>query len=49
MSGINGEAMWGLALRDGNASVMERSQQLFDKTDRGRNCATAAPLEGARR
>jgi hypothetical protein len=48
MSGINREAMWGHALRDGNAGVMERSQQLFDKTDRGRNCATATPLEGAR-
>jgi hypothetical protein len=48
MSDINGEAMWGYALAGGNAGVMERSQQFFDKTDRGRNGATATPLEGAR-
>jgi hypothetical protein len=48
MSGINGEAMWGYALCGGNAGVMERSQQFFDKTDRGGNCATATPLEGTR-
>jgi hypothetical protein len=49
MSVVNGEAMWGLAPRGGNARVMKRSHQLFDKTDRGRNCPTATPLEGARR
>jgi hypothetical protein len=47
-SGISAEAMWGNAPRGGNAGVMERSQQFFDKTDRGRNGATATPLEGAR-
>ena len=44
---INGEAMSGYALADGNAGVMERSQQFFDKTDRERYGATATPLEGA--
>jgi len=29
-------AMWGYALCGGNVSVMERSQQFFDKVDRGR-------------
>jgi hypothetical protein len=47
-SGISGEAIWGYALCGGNAGVMERSQQFFDKTDRGRIGATATPLEGAR-
>jgi hypothetical protein len=47
-SGNSGEAMWGYALCGGNAGVMERSQQFFDKTDRWRNGATATPLEGAR-
>jgi hypothetical protein len=45
--GSSGEAMRGYALCGGNAGVMERSQQFFDKTDRGRN-ATATPPEGAR-
>ena len=54
-SGIKGlpdmpsvEAMWGYALCGGNTAVMERSQQFFDQADRGRNGATATPLEGAR-
>jgi hypothetical protein len=38
----------GYALCGGNAGVMERSRQFFDKTDRERNGATATPLEGAR-
>jgi hypothetical protein len=38
------EAMWGYALCGGNPTVQERSQQFFDKTDRGRNGATATPL-----
>jgi enoyl-CoA hydratase/carnithine racemase len=38
------EAMWGYALCGGNAMVRQRSQQFFDKTDRGRNGATASPL-----
>jgi enoyl-CoA hydratase/carnithine racemase len=38
------EAMWGYALCAGNATVMERSQQFFDKADRGRAGATATPL-----
>jgi enoyl-CoA hydratase/carnithine racemase len=38
------EAMWGYALCGGNASVMERSQEFFDKVDRGRAGATATPL-----
>ena len=32
------------ALCGGNTTVMERSQQFFDKADRGRNGATATPL-----
>ena len=48
MSGINREALWRNAPRCGNAGVMERSQLFFDKTNRGRNGATATPLEGAR-
>jgi enoyl-CoA hydratase/carnithine racemase len=38
------EAIWGYALCGGNVSVMERSQQFFDKVDRGRAGATATPL-----
>jgi hypothetical protein len=38
------EAMWGYALCGGNTTVMERSQQFFDKAERGRNGATATPL-----
>jgi hypothetical protein len=38
------EAMWGYALCGGNQAVMERSQQFFDKTDRGRVGATASEL-----
>jgi hypothetical protein len=38
------EAMWGYALCGGNATVMERSQQFFDKVDRGRAGATSTPL-----
>jgi enoyl-CoA hydratase/carnithine racemase len=38
------EAMWGYALCGGNTTVMERSQQFFDKAHRGRNGATATPL-----
>lgn len=38
------EAMWGYALCAGNRSVQERSQEFFDKTDRGRAGATATPL-----
>jgi hypothetical protein len=45
--GISGEAKWGYALCGGNARVMERSQRLFDKTDRERNGARATPLKGA--
>jgi len=33
-SGISGEAKWGYAMCGGNAGVMERSQQFFDKADR---------------
>jgi enoyl-CoA hydratase/carnithine racemase len=35
------EAMWGYALCGGNQTVMERSQEFFDKTDRGRAGKTA--------
>jgi enoyl-CoA hydratase/carnithine racemase len=38
------EAMWGYALCGGNASVQERSQQFFDKVDRGRAGATSTLL-----
>ena len=38
------EAMWGYALCGGNQTVMERSQQFFDKADRGRAGATASGL-----
>src|ERR1700736_3247548 len=38
------EAMWGYALCGGNTTVMERSQQFFDKVDPGRAGATATPL-----
>jgi AcrR family transcriptional regulator len=38
------EAMWGYALCGGNTTVMERSQQFFDKVDRGRAGATANPV-----
>ncbi len=38
------EAMWGYALCGGNQSVMERSQQFFDKTDRGRAGNTSNAL-----
>jgi enoyl-CoA hydratase/carnithine racemase len=37
-------AMWGYSLCGGNISVMDRSQQFFDKVDRGRAGATATPL-----
>lgn len=38
------EAMWGYALCAGNLSVQSRSQDFFDKTDRGRAGRTATPL-----
>jgi enoyl-CoA hydratase/carnithine racemase len=38
------EAMWGYALCGGNPNVMDRSQQFFDKTDKGRAGATANSL-----
>jgi enoyl-CoA hydratase/carnithine racemase len=38
------EAMWVYALCGGNVSVMERSQQFFDKVDRDGAGATATPL-----
>ncbi|MFI6247495.1 enoyl-CoA hydratase/isomerase family protein [Streptomyces sp. NPDC051016] len=38
------EAMWGYALCAANPTVTGRSQQFFDKTDRGRAGATASPL-----
>ena len=38
------EAMWGYALCGGNTTVMDRSQQFFDKVDRGRNGQTSTPL-----
>jgi hypothetical protein len=38
------EAMWGYALGGGNTTVMDRSQQFFDKVDRGRAGYTATPL-----
>lgn len=38
------EAMWGYALCGGNTTVVERSQQLFDKVDRGRAGAPSTPL-----
>jgi len=38
------EAMWGYALCGGNQTVMERSQQFFDKKDRGRAGDTASTL-----
>jgi hypothetical protein len=37
-------ARLGYALCGGNTTVMERSQQFFDKVDRGRAGATASPL-----
>jgi enoyl-CoA hydratase/carnithine racemase len=36
--------MWGYALCGGNTTVMERSQQFFDKVDRGRAGTTSTPL-----
>ena len=36
--------MWGYALCGGNPRVMERSQQFFDKTDKGRAGTTASSL-----
>jgi hypothetical protein len=38
------EAMWGYALCGGNTTVMERSEQFFDKVDRGRAGASANQL-----
>ena len=38
------EAMWGYALCAANPAVAVRSQEFFDKTDRGRAGATATPL-----
>ena len=38
------EAMWGYALCGGNQTVMERSRQFFDKTDKGRAGATSNTL-----
>jgi enoyl-CoA hydratase/carnithine racemase len=38
------EAMWGYALCGGNQSVIERSQQFFDKTDRRRAGATKSSI-----
>ena len=38
------EAMWGYALCAANPAVTERSQEFFDKVDRGRAGATATPL-----
>lgn len=38
------EAMWGYALCGGNQTVMERSQQFFDKADKGRAGVTASSL-----
>jgi hypothetical protein len=38
----------GYTLCGSNAGEMERSQQFFDKTDRGRIGATATPPKGAR-
>lgn len=38
------EAMWGYALCGGNASVAERSEQFFNKSDAGRSGVTATPL-----
>jgi hypothetical protein len=46
--GISGEAMWGYVPCGGNPRGRERSQLFFDKTDCGRNGATATPLEGTR-
>jgi enoyl-CoA hydratase/carnithine racemase len=41
------EAMWGYALCAGNRSVQRRSQEFFDKVDRGRAGLTATPISGA--
>jgi enoyl-CoA hydratase/carnithine racemase len=38
------EAMWGYALCAGNPTVADRSQEFFDKVDRGRTGATATSL-----
>jgi hypothetical protein len=38
------EAMWACALCGGNTTVVERSQQFFDKVDRGRAGGTSTPL-----
>jgi enoyl-CoA hydratase/carnithine racemase len=38
------EAMWGYALCAGNSTVEGRSQEFFDKVDRGRAGATASPI-----
>lgn len=38
------EAMWGYALCGGNSTVMDRSQQFFDRTDQGRAGTTPTPL-----
>ena len=38
------EAMWGYALCGGNQTVIDRSQEFFDKVDRGRAGDTATPL-----
>jgi hypothetical protein len=38
------EAMWGYALCGGNPNVMARSQEFFDKSDKGRAGTTPTPL-----
>lgn len=38
------EAMWGYALCAANPAVPVRSQEFFDKADRGRAGTTATPL-----
>ncbi|WP_083731369.1 enoyl-CoA hydratase-related protein [Protofrankia coriariae] len=38
------EAMWGYALCGGNPTVMKRSQEFFDRVDRGRADSTPTPL-----
>jgi len=38
------EAMWGYALCGGNPTVMDRSQDFFDRSDRGRVGTTPTPL-----
>jgi enoyl-CoA hydratase/carnithine racemase len=42
------EAMWGYALCGGNPTVMDRSQEFFDRVDPGRSGSSTTPIAGPR-